>query len=174
MSTGKTVTDNCAVVALVPEELGTLPAQFCHQEEPFLTQFKGYGSYTIPHIDVQAAATFRSVPGPAEASNYTATNAYLAANSTLGRALPGGAANATVQLIAPNGQQYLDRDNQLDLRFGKVLRFGRARTALNFDLYNALNRSTILTANTTYASWLVPTSISNPRLAKLSFTFDFK
>ena len=174
MSTGKNVTDNCAVVAVLPEELGTLPAQFCHQAEPFLTQFKGYGSYTIPHIGVQTAVTFRSVPGPAIASNFTATNAYLAANSTLGRVLSGAAANATVQLIAPVGQQYLDRDNQLDLRFGKVLRMGRARSTINLDLYNALNRSTILSANATYASWLVPTSISNPRLAKISMTFDFK
>jgi hypothetical protein len=199
-STGRTVTDNCAVIAQVPEMLtfgvtnaaGTaatagaqLAQQFCHLEEPWLTSFKGLVVYTMPKVDVQLAATFRSVPGITNggnaqpsgvAANFVATNAYLAANSNLGRLLTGTTSptqNTTLQIINPD-TVYLDRDNQLDFRVGKVFRFRGTRSTVNLDLYNALNRSTILTANSSFAAWLAPTSISNPRLLKISLTLDLR
>jgi hypothetical protein len=198
-STGRTVTDNCAVVAQLPEMLtfgatnaaGTAAAgpqlaqQFCHLQEPWLTGFKGLVSYTVPKVDLLVAATFRSVPGITNggnaqpsgvAANFVATNAYLAANSNLGRLLTGTTSatqNTTLQIINPD-TVYLDRDNQLDFRVGKVLRWRRTRSTVNLDLYNALNRSTILTTNASYAVWQTPTSISNPRLAKISVTLDLK
>ena len=68
-----------------------------------MTGFKGLVIYTIPKVDVQFAVTFRSVPGITNtngagaggaqpsglAANFVATNAYLAANSNLGRLLTG-------------------------------------------------------------------------------------
>jgi hypothetical protein len=110
------------------------------------------------------------------AANFVATNAYLATNSNLGRLLTGTTSptqNTTLQIVNPD-LVYLDRDNQLDFRVGKVLRWGRTRSTVNLDLYNALNRSTILTTNTSYAVWQTPTSISNPRLAKISVTLDLR
>jgi hypothetical protein len=206
-STGHAVVDNCAVIEKLPEMLSFGPAnvgattagaqlakQFCHLEEPWLTGFKGLVIYTIPKADVQLAATFRSVPGITNAggagaggtqpsglaANFVATNAYLAANSNLGRLLTGTTAptqNTTVQIIDPD-TVYLDRDHQLDFRVGKVFNIGRTRSTINLDLYNMLNRSTILTANPTYALtsnvWQAPTSISNPRLMKISLTLDLK
>jgi Carboxypeptidase regulatory-like domain len=199
-STGRTVTDNCAVVAQLPSMLtfgatnaaGTaatagsqLAQQFCHLQEPWLTGFKALASYTVPRVDLLVAATFRSVPGITNggnaqpsgvAANFVATNAYLAANSNLGRLLTGTTSptqNTTLQIINPD-LVYLDRDNQLDFRVGKVLRWGRTRSTVNLDLYNALNRSTILTTNASYAVWQTPTSISNPRLAKISVTLDLR
>jgi hypothetical protein len=205
--TGHTVTDNCAVIAQLPEMLtfgvtnaatvattpaaagGQLATQFCHLEEPWLTGFKGLVVYTLPKVDVQLAATFRSVPGITNGgnaqpsgvfANFVATNAYLAANSNLGRLLTGTTAatqNTTLQIVNPD-TVYLDRDNQLDFRVGKVFRWRGTRSTVNLDLYNALNRSTILTANQAYALtnnvWLAPTSITNPRLAKISLTLDLK
>jgi hypothetical protein len=197
-STGRTVADNCAVIAQRPEMLtfgptnaaGTtagaqLAQQFCHLDEPWLTGFKGLVFYTVPKVDVQFAATFRSVPGITNqgsaqpsgvAANFVATNAYLATHSNLGRLLTGTTSptqNTTLQIINPD-TVYLDRDNQLDLRIGKVFKWRSTRSAVNLDLYNALNRSTILGANTAYAVWQTPTSISNPRLLKISVTLDLR
>jgi hypothetical protein len=187
-STGKTIADNCEVAAQLPEMLlGTAnstttmpitstgtwsPLGFCHQETPFLTQFKGFASYLLPRVDVQVAATFQSLPGPAVAANLTATNALLAASSTLGRPLSGNAANIQVNILEP-GALYGERLNQLDFRVGKVIRFGRARTSINLDLYNMLNANTVLTQNNAYGAWRAPQSILDARFAKISAQFDF-
>jgi len=68
---------------------------------------------------------------------------------------------------------YGQRLNQLDLRFGKLLRFDRLRASINFDLYNALNSNATLGVNQAYATWLAPQGIIAPRLLKVSLTFDF-
>jgi hypothetical protein len=207
-STGHTVADNCAIIEKVPEMLTNGPAnaggtaaagpqlakEFCHLVEPWLTNFKGLVVYTIPKADVQLAVTFRSVPGLTNtngngaggaqpsglAANFVATNAYLAANSNLGRLLTGTTAptqNTTLQIINPD-TLYNTRDNQIDFRVGKVLNWKGMRSTINLDLYNLTNASTIFTANQAYALtgnvWLTPTSISNPRLMKISFTLDLK
>jgi len=164
----------------------SIAQQFCHEQEPWLTTFKAFESYTIPKIDVQVAATFRSLPGISGggnsiasglAANFVATNAYLTANSNLGRPLAGGAANVTLNVVDP-ASVYLDRDNELDLRFGKVFRYRGMRATVNLDLFNALNRSTILTANASYALtnnvWDAPTLITNPRMLKVSLTLDLR
>jgi len=87
--------------------------------------------------------------------------------------LSGGAANVSVAIIDP-GTIYGDRLNQVDLRFGKVLRYGRTRSTVSLDLYNAFNVSTVLTQNNTYGpSWLQPNGIFPARFAKVSLQFDF-
>jgi hypothetical protein len=205
LSTGHASADNCAVVAVLPEMLtfgtpnaaglavqqpGTQVAQqFCHETEPWLTTFKAFESYTVPKIDVQIAATFRSLPGISGggnaiasglAANFTATNAYLGANSNLGRLLSGTttATQSTSLNIVDPASVYLDRDNELDLRFGKVVRYRGMRATVNLDLFNALNKSTILTANAAYALtnnvWDAPTLITNPRMLKVSLTLDLR
>ncbi|MGE0444363.1 MAG: carboxypeptidase regulatory-like domain-containing protein [Vicinamibacterales bacterium] len=182
VSTGARTTDNCEIVAKLPEMLqgaqnltaanGTnwLPAQWCHQEEPFLTQVKGLGSYTVPRIDVQVSATFQSIPGPLIAANWVANNAII--SPALGRPLAGGAANMTINIVEP-GTMYGERLNQLDLRFGKLLRFGNTRTMLALDLYNATNSDTVLTQNNNFGVWQRPQSIIQARFAKITAQFDF-
>jgi hypothetical protein len=164
---------------------GTLPASwrsadFCRRESGFLTQVKMYGVYIIPKVEVQLSGTFRSVPGQinvAPPENFVsvafpATNAYLAANSNLGRPLSGGAPNQMLQLVEPY-TKWLDRRNELDLRFGKVLRMGRGRAVVSFDLFNALNSDAIVNTNQSFASYLRPTEILNARVAKFSVAYDF-
>ena len=68
---------------------------------------------------------------------------------------------------------YGERLNQLDLRFAKIFKFGRTRTALNLDLFNAFNGNTVLTVNNNFASWLQPQGILQARLTKISVQFDF-
>jgi hypothetical protein len=175
VSSGKQTEDDCEVVAKLPElnsGANMRPLGFCHREEPMLTQIKGYGVYTVPKVDVQVSGTFRSIPGASINANYTATGAYLTANSTLGRSLSGGAANITVALLPPN-TEYLDRRQELDMRIGKVLRFGRARSVLSLDIFNALNSDARITVNNSFAAYLRPTQILNARLMKFSVAFDF-
>ena len=125
-------------------------------------------------MDVQVAGSFRTVPGDPVNANFVASNAYLAANSTLGRALAGGIPNMTVGIVPPERTStLLDRRNELDIRFGKVLRAGRARSVISVDIFNALNSDAPLTANQTYTVWLAPTEILNARMAKISMQFDF-
>ena len=83
-----------------------------------------------------------------------------------------------VNLILP-GEQYGDRINALDLRFGKIFRFGTTRTNIALDLYNLFNANTGTAYNQGYdaltngATWLRPTAILNPRFVRFNVTFDF-
>jgi Carboxypeptidase regulatory-like domain len=179
-STGRTSTDNCAVLAQIPE-LSPLAVPYCHQDTNWLTQVKFLGSYQVPKIDVLVSGTLQSSPGVAITGNYNVP--FSVYGSSLGRVISGGNANSTVQvnLVAP-GTQYGDRLNQVDLRVGKILKYARARISLNVDVYNALNANPVLTLNSTYnaaaaaaasAAWLAPQSILTPRFAKFSASFDF-
>ena len=165
-STGKTTTDNCDIVAKIDNP----SARYCHVETAFLTQVKFLGTYLVPKVDVQIAATFRSLPGPQITANYVAPNAQV--QPSLGRPLSGGAQNVTVNIVEP-GTMYVERSNLLDLRFSKILRFGKYRSSLNVDLSNALNSSGVTTVNNNFATWQVPTGIHLARFVKLSANFDF-
>jgi hypothetical protein len=167
-STGRTVTDNCEIRAKLPEVAPANP--FCHVATSFLTQVKFLGSYGLPRVDVQISGTFQSLPGPQILANFNAPNAIVA--PSLGRALSGGAANVTVNLVEP-GTMYGERMNQLDLRFAKILRFGRTRTRVNVDVYNALNSGAVLAQNNSFGAWQQPTLILVARFVKFSAQVDF-
>ena len=176
-STGRTTTDECEIRAALPELSVTQPASRCRVQGPMQTDIKGYAVYTVPRVEVQVSGTFRSTAPSSYNASFTMNNAYISANSTLGRALSGGGnSNISVDLL-DNNVLFGDRRNEVDLRFGKVLRMGaRARSVVSFDLYNALNNNAILDRNetfTTTAAWPRPTSILNARLAKFSVQFDF-
>ena len=67
-----------------------------------------------------------------------------------------------------------DRIDQLDLRIGKVLRFGRTRTNLNVDIVNALNSNDNIGYSPTFsATWPTPTSVLTARLFRLSAQLEF-
>ncbi len=185
LSSGKTTTDNCEIVAKLPEMLTGnrtqvlgvdpgaavwLPASSCHQESPYLTQFKALGAYTIPRIDIQVSGTLQSIPGPALLANYNLPTA--AAATTLGRPLSGGAANMTVSVIEP-GAMYGERLNQIDLRIAKVFRAGQRRAMIGFDLYNLTNSATVLTVNNNYGTLWRPTSVLQARFVKISAQIDY-
>jgi hypothetical protein len=144
----------------------------CHVEQNWLTQIKFLGSYTIPKVDVQMGASFQNIPGLELQANYAVPNSQIQAQ--LGHLPAGALANGTttVSLIAPE-TQYYDRINQLDLRFGKLLRYQRYRANVSLDLYNVFNKSTVTAASFAYTTWLAPTNVIAPRLLKVSLTFDF-
>jgi hypothetical protein len=176
-NSGRTVTDVCDIVqtyrnkVAVTGAIGTPQStDWCHLEEIWRSQVKLLGVYTVPRVDVQLSATVQSLPGPQISANRVVPTAEIAAS--LGRPLAGQAANATINMIRP-GTMYGERLNQIDLRFGKLFRFGGTRASVNLDVFNALNSNAVLTENFNYASWRAPLTILQPRFAKFSVQLDF-
>ena len=176
VSTGRRVEDNCDVVTKV-DNPNTL---YCHRVEPLYTLVKGYGSYTIPNVDVQFSATYQNKPGPLVLALYTATNAEVAPG--LGRPLAGAAPSVDVHLVSPGiytttnggtGRLHGERLHQVDVRISKLLRFAGTRSRVNVDIYNALNSSAVLLQNDTYGAWQTPSEILVARFFKFSVQFDF-
>jgi hypothetical protein len=171
-SSGRTTIDNCEVTDDLPEMLLrlNLPASSCSYRTKFLTDIKALGSYTIPRIDVQVAATLQSGPGPEIAADYVATNAVVLPG--LGRPLSGGAQNMTANIVTP-GSLYVDRATQMQLRLAKIFRFAGDRATASVDIYNLFNSNSVLTQSNAYGSWQRPLSILNARWAKLVLQYDF-
>jgi hypothetical protein len=202
--TGRAVIDNCAVatkynqvnavtnVAAGPDPRG------CHSVDPFQTLVRGLASYTIPKIDVLVAMTIRSQPpvqlgAPALGATLGAggnSAQWVVPNSVIAAALghlPVGAnatGTTTIQIADNVNRIYADnRRNQLDMRFAKVIRWGRTRSDIGLDLNNLLNTNYATGYNTTYqysvgntaagGTWGNPTSIYGPRFLRINYTLDF-
>jgi len=170
LSDGKTVTDNCKIVAKVDN-----PSLYgCHSETPFLPSYKLLGSWTAPK-DVIVSATFQNnVPQEVTATT-TFTNAQIL--PSLKRNLSAGAAGTVSLNTVLPGELYADRMSQLDLRLAKAFKFGQSKLTGSLDIYNILNGHTVLGQNNTYgttgANWLVPTSIVPARLFKVEARYTF-
>jgi hypothetical protein len=182
-STGRTSNDNCEVMNALPEVqfeannffspnfFTTLPRQFCNRKGVFLTQMKGYVSYVIPKADVMLSTTIQSLPGVAiEARLNSPFNPNVGGLASLPFA-------ANFHVIEP-GQEYGERLNQVDVRIGKLFRFGSTRTMVSLDLYNLLNKDTILSQNNTYTPgapfpWQQASSILTARFVKIGAQFDW-
>ncbi|MEP7305514.1 MAG: carboxypeptidase regulatory-like domain-containing protein [Acidobacteriota bacterium] len=194
-STGRTLQDNCALRSLLPEaypwstntvtqslrgdSVAGLTRPYCRIETPYLTSLRGLATYTVPKLDIQLAATWRSDAGAEIQANETVTSAIASTGpQPLGRNLSSG--NVTVNLI-PQGTLYGPRINNIDFRVAKVLRFGRTRTQLGVDIYNITNSDTVLTYNLAYvaptatapSNWLTPSTIATARYVKVNFQIDF-
>jgi hypothetical protein len=189
LSTGKASVDECDLVRAVPSVLflvrdQRVPTSYCRNTsvssitggstlggstEPFLTQIKFLGSYTLPY-EVQVAATFQSFPGPERRAERVYSNAEVQAS--LGRPL---SQTRTVRVnVIPPGTVYADRINQLDLRFTKVFNAGGTRLKAMLDLYNTLNTNAALFYQLAFdANWDRPAIVMPARLAKFAFQVDF-
>jgi hypothetical protein len=203
-SMGRTVSDNCEILAKSPEiESSTEPPSasaairttitpsgtgtaagvpYCHQNSGYLTNVKGFGSYTIPRAEVQVSSTLQVYQAAAAAgsqitnpifsmaaANFVATNAII--SPSLGRNLS-QSANATVNLIAP-GSVHGDVIKQLDVSAAKIIRAGRTRTTAKVELFNVLNFNGVLTENANYAAFRAPLTIQQARFVKFGLQFDF-
>ena len=102
-------------------------------------------------------------------------------NTNLGRPLASGIPVEFLQIVEP-GKLYGDRLNSIDLRFGKILRYGNSRTMINFDVYNLVNSNTTEVFQRTYSppttgtprsTYLDPLQIMSARFFKISAQFDF-
>ncbi|PWT82414.1 MAG: hypothetical protein C5B57_08735 [Blastocatellia bacterium] len=204
--TGRSVVDNCATATkynqvttgIVNTELGPDP-RGCHSADPFQTTVRGLASYLIPKIDVLVSGVVRSQPEmqlavlPPMGAVIAAGGAsaqWIVPNSVVASALgylpsfltPMG--TTTIQLTDNANRVYADtRRTQIDMRFAKVLRFGRTRSEIGIDLNNLLNTNYATGYNTTYTysvgnalqggTWGNPTSIYGPRFLRVNYTIDF-
>jgi hypothetical protein len=190
-STGRRLSDACALKAAVPEQGegtrgentsiagGSLVNPYCRVEEPYRTQVRGLASYTIPRADVLVSGTWSMNPGEDLEANFVANNAYIANNPgdvALGRSLSGGAANATINLIEP-ATYFAEWRNNIDLRISKIIRYQRTRTQVGVDIYNLLNADTVTTFNQTFNpannTWLTPTAIVPARYVRFNVDVSF-
>ena len=188
VSTGRRIQDNCDVRGALPEtyswasttavqttrvttSTGALANPYCHVVEPFLTSMRGLATYLVPKIDLQVSGTWRSDPGPELRADYVVTSAI--ALPSLGRNLSSG--NVTVNLVEP-GTLYGARQNNIDMRIAKIVRFGRTRAQFGVDVYNLLNTDVVTGYNNGYSptgAWLTPTTIQPARYARLNMELNF-
>ena len=188
MSTGRRSQDNCDVRGALPEtyswastqavqttrvttSTGALANPYCRVVEPFLDSYRGLATYLVPRVDLQVSGTWRSDPGPELRADYVVTSAI--AQPSLGRPLSSG--NVTVNLVEP-GTLYGARQNNIDLRVAKILRFGKTRAQFGVDVYNLLNSDVVTGYNNGYSAtgaWLTPTSITPARYARLNLEMNF-
>src|SRR5215510_14839501 len=198
-STGRGVNDTCDTLTTrfgrpMTPTIGAVGATgivdgqaSCNATEPWITSARGLGSYVVPKVDVMVSAIFRSQanvqPGAAVGTNGASRSAtyrmtaaqFLAAT---GRPLAPGLATQDVDLLLP-GTEYGDRVNTVDMRFAKILRFGRYRTNVGLDVYNLTNSNTATTYETVYdpatngARWMQPTAVLLPRFMRFNIQVDF-
>ncbi|HVZ19956.1 MAG TPA: TonB-dependent receptor [Vicinamibacterales bacterium] len=180
-NTANTSSDACALQTLLPEMVTDPPSlgppvyqPFCSTTTGWVTRFTALATYTVPKVDVLVSGTMRSDQGSPLAANWAAPTS---ATVNLNRPFAGIAGRTlTVNLIEP-GTLYGDRVNEVDLRFAKILRFGRTRSNVGVDLLNAFNGAPVLTYLQSYSpattTWLRPLSVLQARYVKISAQIDF-
>ncbi len=166
--------------------------RFCDQREldiPYQQQFKVAGSYPLPW-KLQLSGSWQGYPGAVNSTarqdavydpavnrvvdwsingNYNVTSAIFR-NST-GLALTNVA--ETVPVMTP-GQMFLNRWNQVDLRFARKFQVQRVSFQAQFDIFNALNGSNILAVNETFGTaFNRPTAILQGRLLAFGMQLNF-
>ena len=75
------------------------------------------------------------------------------------------------------GEVYGPRINAVDMRFAKILRFGRTRTNVGIDLYNLFNANTGHDVQRElrhrWVAYLPGGDLLNPRFVRFNVTVDF-
>jgi hypothetical protein len=170
-SIGRQITVQCEV-----EDPNSL--RYCDQREldiPYLAQFKLAGTYPLPY-GIQLSGSWQGYPGvptgtARQDAEYSSAlnrvpdpslNVDYVIDRTIIPALT--QTSVTVPLLQP-GTKYLDRWNQIDVRVAKKFQLARYRLQAQFDIFNLLNSSSILSVVETFGSSLDrPSSILQGRL----------
>jgi len=159
-STGRQITVTCEV-----DDPNAL--RFCDQRDldiPYLTQLKLAGLYPLP-FHIMLSGSWQGYPGvpsgtDRQAGSFSSTlnrvtdpslNVNYIVDRTIIPALT--QSSVTVPLITP-GTKYLERWNQIDVRLARKFQLRNVRVQAQFDIFNLLNSSSILSANETFGSSL--------------------
>jgi hypothetical protein len=139
---------------------------YCDQSAlsvPYRPSFKVAGAYTFPYR-IQVSSSFQSTAGNPLSVTWTpAANIF-----------PGGRTQSvTVPLIAP-GTKYLERINQLDVSFRKLISWRGVEWSAALDAFNIFNSNVVLNEIQAFGSSLGnPTEILQPRLFRISGQLRF-
>jgi hypothetical protein len=189
LSISREVTDNCEVLAALPEmAVGTntstaggtsaVPSRFCTSSPPLsaATQFKLTGSYPLPW-DFRVSGNYQNFAG------FPTTASYVASRTTnpeivtqLGRNLSSGANGTTiVELMEPKQYYQEGRFNIFSLSVSRNFRLAHGlRITPKLDLFNMFNANTIELMTTRYGpAWQNITGLLPPRVVKLGARIDF-
>ena len=139
---------------------------WCDQSKldlPFLHEFKLAGSYMLPWYGIQANVALQSYNGQPLFTRWNISPTTRYAANCVGACRPGELvipnqtlATYTVDLVAL-GQQYYERQNQLDMGFRKIFRVGRYQLSGQVDFFNIVNSSYVKSQNIT-----IGTSLGQP------------
>jgi hypothetical protein len=187
-TTGRGKVNDCEVTTLYSNvALGVITGpnpRGCNNVEPWQTTLRGLISYTIPRIDVLVSTVLRSQPPSAITATWQVPNSEIV--RVFGKLPPGATATGTTNIMLTDNEHrvYADeRRTQVDMRFAKIVRFGRTRTDIGVDVNNVFNSSYATGFNQTYifntdntprpAGWATPSSLVFPRFVRFNFTVNF-
>jgi hypothetical protein len=159
--------------------LGTSPRdnpnslRFCDSVLPFRSTLKTSAAYTFPY-DIQVSGSFSSIPQAAIRADYT-VNAAVAGRAVVGS--PSGGNTTVVNLVQSN-TMFLERQNLVNMRLGKIFRLGTTKVQGFMDIFNVFNAGYVSSVNQTYAAsgvnaWLAPTGIVDGRFAQFGMQLTF-
>jgi hypothetical protein len=180
---GASLPKTVLVTCVQPDDPNLL--RFCDQRNnglPFQRDFKLNVSYPTPFWGIQVAGVFQSYQGKASQTNWLVSRTTRYAANCLAPCTPGALvipnlteASVTIPLT-PAGTEFLDRQNQLDLRIGKRLQLGRFRINAQVDIFNATNANpveSVRSFNYETAGYMLPAQVLQARLMKVSAQFEF-
>jgi hypothetical protein len=130
----RTATDDCQDLANSnPNNL-----RYCKQTPPLRPLYKMSGSYQLPW-SLQLSGSFQARPGISIGSYYSFTSAIAGVPIT-------GGGTLTTTVVDPTAYFY-DYVVTNDMRVGRTFRAGRSRFQPFMEVFNVLNRSTVVTVN---------------------------
>jgi hypothetical protein len=176
VSTGRQVTNNCEVLAKVPEAtvqaatINAAPSRFCNPNAAWQTQLKLSGSYELPYA-IRASINYQNVPGVNTVATFNVTPATITA--ALGRA-PDNVGTQTVQLIEPTTLYREKRLSQINVGVSRAFSRGSQRFQPRLEIANLTNSNTVTLIQTTYGpTWQNVVGFLSPRIIKFGVQWDF-
>jgi Carboxypeptidase regulatory-like domain len=127
--------------------------RFCDERErpnPFRTQIKMSGAYTLPKLDIQTSASFQSEPGFGLLTNWNIGRTTRYAADCKGPCTPGALVipnltdTALVVPLIPSGYEFVGALNQFDVKLAKLFTVRGVRLTGQFEMFNSLNASAVL------------------------------
>jgi len=179
LSMQRTVTVTCDQ----PDDPNLL--RYCDQSKtgrPVQMDFKLNASYPTPLWGIYVSAVYQNYQGAEAQTNWLISRTTRYAADCTGPCTPGalvipGLTEASLTIpLKPAGNEFLDRLNQVDMRFGKRFKMNGYNVSAQLDVFNLLNGNAVLgvrSFNYGVAGYLVPSEVLQARLFKVSATLTF-